>query len=351
MDDPNITMEEYIRLEEEKAQKRGKVFNWETAKYGKIWYDKDILDLRSVETKFRMKYLLVNPRICMCRLAFRSTLNGIIRMVIVQECCGGQDMALPPRDQRHQYLKFEGLQYTEGDIANFETRLARIYKREGCSGIEFEEAVLNLDIVGALRFQLEEARRCLSGRQFILALGLYTAEEMETVGFDFLGTAPSYTSIRDLILRLCHRRFAAGRKSGALILGGQFVARLAEHFGLLTEERLQGVAVEAPVAPRGGDEDEEMPQTVPRPPRTQGERISRLEEEVHGMREALQGQREVLDSMSRDFSRFTTWTVTSLARLMDRAGVPYTRYSESSIEYERRTRRMTDGASTSTAPQ
>ncbi|GKG47313.1 hypothetical protein Tco_0504510, partial [Tanacetum coccineum] len=36
MDDPNITMEEYIGLEEEKARKRGKVFNWETAKYGKI---------------------------------------------------------------------------------------------------------------------------------------------------------------------------------------------------------------------------------------------------------------------------------------------------------------------------
>ncbi|GJZ11031.1 ribonuclease H-like domain-containing protein [Tanacetum coccineum] len=34
MDDPNITMEEYIRLEEEKARKRGKEFNWETAKYG-----------------------------------------------------------------------------------------------------------------------------------------------------------------------------------------------------------------------------------------------------------------------------------------------------------------------------
>ncbi|GJS87238.1 putative reverse transcriptase domain-containing protein [Tanacetum coccineum] len=42
MDDPNITMEEYIRLEEEKACRRGKVYNWETAKYGKIWYDKDI---------------------------------------------------------------------------------------------------------------------------------------------------------------------------------------------------------------------------------------------------------------------------------------------------------------------
>ncbi|GKD57717.1 hypothetical protein Tco_1291104 [Tanacetum coccineum] len=52
MDDPNITMEEYIRLEEEKAQKRGKVFNWETAKYGRIWYDEDDHDLRSIENKF-----------------------------------------------------------------------------------------------------------------------------------------------------------------------------------------------------------------------------------------------------------------------------------------------------------
>ncbi|GKF38735.1 hypothetical protein Tco_0118796, partial [Tanacetum coccineum] len=52
MDDPNITMEEYIRLEEEKVQKCGKVFNWETAKYGKIWYDEDIHDLRSFETEF-----------------------------------------------------------------------------------------------------------------------------------------------------------------------------------------------------------------------------------------------------------------------------------------------------------
>ncbi|GJY14731.1 hypothetical protein Tco_0385153 [Tanacetum coccineum] len=42
INDPNITMEEYIRLEEEKALKRGKVFNWKTAKYGKIWYDEDI---------------------------------------------------------------------------------------------------------------------------------------------------------------------------------------------------------------------------------------------------------------------------------------------------------------------
>ncbi|GKF59982.1 hypothetical protein Tco_0176768 [Tanacetum coccineum] len=52
MDDPNITMEEYIKLEEEKAHSRVKVYNWETAKYGKIWYDEDVYDLRSVENEF-----------------------------------------------------------------------------------------------------------------------------------------------------------------------------------------------------------------------------------------------------------------------------------------------------------
>ncbi|GJZ98731.1 hypothetical protein Tco_0671184, partial [Tanacetum coccineum] len=38
MDDPNITMEEYIRLEEEKARRQGRTFNWQTARYRKIEY-------------------------------------------------------------------------------------------------------------------------------------------------------------------------------------------------------------------------------------------------------------------------------------------------------------------------
>nr|GEZ69360.1 hypothetical protein [Tanacetum cinerariifolium] len=42
----------YIRLKEEKAHRSGKVYNWENAMYGKIWYDEDVHDLISVETKF-----------------------------------------------------------------------------------------------------------------------------------------------------------------------------------------------------------------------------------------------------------------------------------------------------------
>nr|GEV37859.1 hypothetical protein [Tanacetum cinerariifolium] len=44
-------MEEYIRLEEEKDRRRDKVYNWETAMYGTIWHDKDVHDLRYVETE------------------------------------------------------------------------------------------------------------------------------------------------------------------------------------------------------------------------------------------------------------------------------------------------------------
>ncbi|GJY54404.1 hypothetical protein Tco_0446068 [Tanacetum coccineum] len=36
---------------------------------------------------------------------------------------------------------------------------------------------------------------------------------------------------------------AVGRKQGARMSSGQFVSCLAEHFGLLTEERLQGLTM------------------------------------------------------------------------------------------------------------
>ncbi|GJT84330.1 hypothetical protein Tco_1058672 [Tanacetum coccineum] len=53
MDDPNITMEEYIRLEEEKAQRRGRTFNWQTATFGKLenYEDEDDCFI-DIETEF-----------------------------------------------------------------------------------------------------------------------------------------------------------------------------------------------------------------------------------------------------------------------------------------------------------
>ncbi|GKF12238.1 hypothetical protein Tco_0050164, partial [Tanacetum coccineum] len=235
--------------------------------------------------------------------------------------------------------------YSNADIADFKERLTRIYRREvhrvpvfefGAlldlmaeglstrmgplvyelilefySTFRFGHAILDLDTPGALQFELGGSRRCMSWREFILALKLHTDEELQTAGFgaywtdsasqipnkgdlrdywigisstgDFLDTSPSYTMIRDPILRLYHRLiafsiagrsqapekvtvtdlfylrgmdvdsvnvpyllarylrlFATRRKSEAHISGGQFVARLAEHFRLLTAEILGG---------------------------------------------------------------------------------------------------------------
>ncbi|GJY06988.1 putative reverse transcriptase domain-containing protein [Tanacetum coccineum] len=74
MDDPNIPMEEYIRLEEEKARRRGKVYNWETAMYGKIWDNEDVHDIRFVETEFPA--IALNDEVYSKTLSCEPTVNS-----------------------------------------------------------------------------------------------------------------------------------------------------------------------------------------------------------------------------------------------------------------------------------
>ncbi|GJU09651.1 hypothetical protein Tco_1132047 [Tanacetum coccineum] len=52
MDDPYITMEEYIQLEAEKARRRDQEFNWETDTYGKVRYFEDIDYFKDFENEF-----------------------------------------------------------------------------------------------------------------------------------------------------------------------------------------------------------------------------------------------------------------------------------------------------------
>ncbi|GKB65980.1 hypothetical protein Tco_0927392, partial [Tanacetum coccineum] len=212
-------------------------------------------------------------------------------------------MALLPREQRRRFLRYEGLEYLDTDIVDFEGRLARIHRREaGVSSVHSVGLEEDVDIRALV---------------LVLILDFFWYEEMQTAGFgvywaksarhipnkgdlrdywmgissvgDFLGTAPYYTLIRDPILRLCHwliacsiagrsqalkkvivtdlfylrgmdvgsinvlylltrylRLFAAGRKRWAHISGWQFVARFVEHFGLLTAKILGELTVIAP---------------------------------------------------------------------------------------------------------
>nr|GEV70250.1 hypothetical protein [Tanacetum cinerariifolium] len=122
------------------------------------------------------------------------------------------------------------------------------------------------------------------------------------------------------------------------------------------------VVVGAPKVAKGAPDVVEGDQPIPalvqapqplaaRPARTMAQRLAMLEENVHEMRRTLGEQREVLDSMACNFSRFTTWTVTRLSQMMDQAGVRYTSYSYYHIPYVRRTRRRTDDTITSVPQQ
>ncbi|GJS85085.1 hypothetical protein Tco_0751626 [Tanacetum coccineum] len=241
---------------------------------------------------------------------------------------------LPPHEQRHQYLRYEGLQYTDADIVDFEMRLANIYKRKGqsmftsrawrrlfeikgplvyelilefFSTFRFGEAVLDLDTAGALQFQL--------GR--ILDKGDLSAYwiRISSAG-DFFGTPPSYTLIRDPMLRLCHRlivssiagRSQAPEKGLNVIVQELLVIDMAELVRLQLCMKLDdtwvGVAPglerqpdvgadspeaaeDAPIADEGASavlEPVHTPQPPPptvRPSRTMAYRLARVEEVVH----------------------------------------------------------------------
>ncbi|GKB89429.1 hypothetical protein Tco_0961701 [Tanacetum coccineum] len=157
---------------------------------------------------------------------------------------------------------------------------------------------------------------------------------------DFLGTAPSYTSIRDLILRLCHRLIAcsiAGRNqtpenvtmTDLFYLKGIDVGSVNIPYLLARQQVVVAGAPEAakdaPVVDEGAQADP-APVQAPQPPppaRTMPQRMARLEEDVHEIRVALGKHREVMDAMARDFSRFTIWAVRGISQLLDSVGATY----------------------------
>ncbi|GJS92114.1 hypothetical protein Tco_0774750 [Tanacetum coccineum] len=359
-------MEEYIRLEEEKARRRGKVYNWKTAMYGKIWYDDDIHDLRSVETEFPA--IVFNDELTYEKALSYEPINlyvsfGIcdvenpkqfMRYVLIKEDAEGQGVTgstaktllttqnlgdhfsylvssllygLPPRDQRHQYLRFEGLQYTDADITDFEKMLGKIHERE-----VHRVQVFNF---GGLTDLMADG---LSGRMLI--------KHKHAQGHDF---------------------FALERKRRAMISEGQFFSRLAEHFGLLTKERLRGLTVivrDLPVIDMAElvrlqickKLDDTWAWVVLGPERQHdvavgAPRLARVEEEVHEIREALGEQREVMDAIDRYLSRFTVWATGGISQLLDSAGATYVRYFRTHVPYQRcRVRQRTEEANILAAP-
>ncbi|GJV43699.1 hypothetical protein Tco_1428235 [Tanacetum coccineum] len=136
---------------------------------------------------------------------------------------------LPSRDQRHPWLMYRVKGYGEDIVHSYEQRLKTIWGR-------MSDTEMGLDVDDTLCFQLGGVRRRMTWRQFILALGLHSEEEMAEVDFgaywqgservipdkgdirdywieissdrDFLGPNPFYVFIQDPVRRLCHGMIA-----------------------------------------------------------------------------------------------------------------------------------------------
>ncbi|GKD61472.1 hypothetical protein Tco_1298981 [Tanacetum coccineum] len=141
--------------------------------------------------------------------------------------------------------------------------LVREFILEFLSTCRMGDMEMGLDVADTLCFQLGGARRRMTWRQFILALGLHTEEEMEEAGFgaywqgservipdkgdlmdylikisfdrDFLGPAPSYVFIQYLVRRLCHRMIACSISGRGQVIRQIVHTYIATLIQILTE--------------------------------------------------------------------------------------------------------------------
>ncbi|GJU67685.1 hypothetical protein Tco_1253944 [Tanacetum coccineum] len=240
-------------------------------------------------------------------------------------------MALPPRDQRHQYLRY----LTLGDLPDLIA-----------DGLSARMLMEHRDVHGVSLFTTRAWRRLFDISEpwytsLFWIFSVHSGEETESLGFArywaesarqipdrgdlrdywigispiryFLSTTPSYTVIRDPILRLCHRLIAcsivgrsqAPEKGLTVIAPALLVIDMAELVILQIYEQLDDtwawvamgperqpdaavgasrVAQDAPVIDEGGHTDLAPVQAPPPPPaaaRTMPQRMARLEEDMH----------------------------------------------------------------------
>ncbi|GJX11027.1 hypothetical protein Tco_0200886 [Tanacetum coccineum] len=310
-------MEEYIRLEEEKARKRGKMFNWQTATYEKILVDVDLHDLSSVEAEFPS--IVINddfaPQDALQYKSQVSTLiNDEIDFRISFDESDDEDytiiyIALPPREQRHKFLRYEGLEYTDYDITDFEARLARIHMREVHRVPVFDFGGLPDLMAEGLTARMTMEHRDESG---------ISVELDDTWAWVAMGPERQPDA-------------AAGA--------------LAEAEDVLIVDEV-GQADPAPA---------QAPQQPPPPApvRTIPYRLGRLKEDVQELHQDVGSLRGLVERSMTDQGRFSTWIMTCMTQLMDASGLTYQALDgyfrgSSSTAFQRRTRQRTGEANTST---
>nr|GEX97118.1 hypothetical protein [Tanacetum cinerariifolium] len=242
MDDPNITMKEYIRLEEEKAQRHGRTFNWQTSTFGKIkYYENDDDCFTDLKIEF--------PAI-----AFDNTLTSdttpSYEPTVSPPNKNEIDFRISLDKSDDEDYTVEG--YTDEIVHNFEQRLETIFDRQEAMDTWHLQAMLGGDCFGSEHLWFGQAPKKVTG------VDLFYLCSMDR------GTA----NVPHLLAEyLCWH--IEGRKSGAKLSGGHFIGRLATHFGLTLvasgPKRQQAATAGAYEADKAGPVVDEGDQDIPAP--------------------------------------------------------------------------------------
>ncbi|GJV84779.1 hypothetical protein Tco_1524677 [Tanacetum coccineum] len=295
MDDPNITMEEYIRLEEEKARMNAIVFNDIFTSQAALSCKPTVSPLNENEIDFIILFDESEDEDYTPTVRYFDDLDYIKDfenefMVIVYN---------DALTSKSDFLTEPTVCPQRVDEFNLKNEISL-----------FNKAIVDINAERTLQFQLGGARRCIS--LWLIACSItgrsHAPEKVTVTGLFYLrGMDVGSVNIPYLLARYL-RLFDSGRKSREMISRGQFVARLAEHFRLLTEERLQGLTVATAgtleVAEGAPDVDEGDPSVLapvqaPQPPpttgptRTMAQRFGRLEEDAWFARGIGQAQRDI----------------------------------------------------------
>ncbi|GJT21400.1 hypothetical protein Tco_0891337 [Tanacetum coccineum] len=271
---------------------------------------------------------------------------------------------LSPRDQRHIWLRYQVVGYTEEIVHDFEQSLDMIFSRQ-------VNRVHMLDFEGLtpdMRQDLAERMRMVLNGD-ILCYGMVLPDAHRGIlsdiwveissGKDFLRGAPLYSYIRDPVRRLCHRlilysisgrgqapkKHVKGGEWWCKLSGGHFIGRLAHHFGLVSDNGLRGLPVmarELPLidmselagedAPTVDEGNQAYPAPVqasqpPPPPPTAGrtmpQRLGILEEEIQGLHRNVRSLCGLMECLMTDQGRVSTWMVSCMTQLIKASGQTY----------------------------
>ncbi|GKA49240.1 hypothetical protein Tco_0742198 [Tanacetum coccineum] len=256
------------------------------------------------------------------RIYFEANFPAIVYNDVLTS---NENVSPEPTGSEAFVLRYQIEEYTKDIVHDFEQRLDTIFGRQ-------------VNWVHALHFAglTDEISRGQAPKK-VTATDLFYLRSMDQ------GTANV-----PYLLALYLFRHTERRKSRARMSEGYFIRRLAKHFGLISDEGLMGLSVIAhPITAAGALEVAEGAPDVDEG----AQAIPSLVQEVHGIQESLAEQREVMETMARDFFRFTIWAASSLSQLLDATGATYKRYSDTHVPYQRRmVRHRTGEASTSAAP-